>query len=271
MRKFLYLFLITLLVSVNDLLAQATLPDISVRNINGKIIVSWKNEYNRGTQTITVQRSFDSLKNFSSIGSVLNPQNTENGYADENPPYNKMYYRVFVSFDGGEYLFSKSRRPAKEARLTNTDKPVLTDSATIIRKIMEESNIAKPILIKGMNISKIVMQPRSPSLKKMETRPIARLPIMTEGPDFVLYPSRRIYTGKDNNIIVNLPDAVKKKYHAKFLDEKNKLLFELTYLNEDYFIIEKVNFLHGGWFNFELYENGKLIERNKFYIPTDNK
>jgi hypothetical protein len=44
----------------------------------------------------------------------LNPLNKENGYPDLNPPYNKMYYRVSISFEGGAYIIGPSTRPVKE-------------------------------------------------------------------------------------------------------------------------------------------------------------
>jgi len=33
--------------------------------------------------------------------------------------------------------------------------------------------------------------------------------------------------------------------------------------------LDKANFLHAGWFRFELYENGQLKEKHRFYIPKD--
>ena len=86
--------------------AQQILPGISVMNLNGNIIVSWKNEYKVPLANINIQRSYDSLRNYTTIGSVLNPQNQENGYSDAAAPYNKMYYRLFIAFDGGKYLIT---------------------------------------------------------------------------------------------------------------------------------------------------------------------
>jgi hypothetical protein len=51
---------------------------------------------------------------------------------------------------------------------------------------------------------------------------------------------------------------------------ENKL-FELTNLKEEYLIIEKVNFIRSGWYRFELFESGQLVEKNKFFIPKDGK
>ncbi len=100
-----------LVVGVSFCKAQGTLPNITVQEQSGNIVVSWKNAYNVPVTSINIQRSYDSLRNFTTIGSVLNPQNVENGYFDKSPPYKKMYYRVFIGFEGGSYLFSRSYKP----------------------------------------------------------------------------------------------------------------------------------------------------------------
>ena len=87
----------------------------------------------------------------------------------------------------------------------------------------------------------------------------------------VTFASNRVHTGKDNNVLLHLQDAETKKYAVKFYDEDNTLLFILNKLHETDLIVDKVNFVHAGWFSFEVYENGKLLERNKFYIPADEK
>lgn len=42
-------------------------------------------------------------------------------------------------------------------------------------------------------------------------------------------------------------------------------------ITETYLTLEKVNFLHSGIFDFEIYENGVLIEKHKVYVPKDGK
>ena len=97
------------------------------------------------------------------------------------------------------------------------------------------------------------------------------MPTVDNNTEIITYPSRRIYTGKDNNIIINLPDATIKKYSVKFFNETENLIFEFNKIQESYLIIERVNFIHSGWFYFDVYENGKLIEKNKFFVPKDGK
>lgn len=213
--------------------AQQILPNITVKNIGGKIIVSWKNDYNLPAATINIQRSYDSLNNYTTIGNVLTPQNKENGYADANPPYNKMYYRLFIAFEGGSYIITKPVKPVKET-ITGTD-------STQIQRYPWQVNL--------FGDSSIQVPPTAA----------------------ITYPSKRIFTAKDNAVVIHLPDAAVKKYSIKFFDELENMVFELTRLKDEYLIIEKVNFGHSGWFHFELYESGTLVEKNKLFIPKDGK
>lgn len=231
--------------------AQDTLPGITVKNLNGQIIVSWVNNYRAPVTAINIQRSYDSIKNYTTIGSVLNPQNIENGYADVTPPYNKMYYRVFVSFEGGSYLFSKVVRPVKE----KPELPIVEDTL-------------HPFLVKDNWTAQPLYDPKQNNIK---IQPKPQLPVINNNTDIITYPSRRIYTGKDNNIIIYLPEAETKRYTVKFFDENDVFLFDLNKITETYLIMERVNFLHAGWFHFEVYENGKLIEKNKFQIAREGK
>lgn len=84
--------------------AQDTLPSISVTQLGKKVLVSWVNPYNSITN-INIQRSGDSLKNFTTIGSVLNVNTQSNGFVDSKEfiPSNQ-YYRLFISFEGGSFI-----------------------------------------------------------------------------------------------------------------------------------------------------------------------
>jgi len=204
--------------------AQDTLPRISVKNISNKIIISWKVTYGAKINTINIQRSSDSLRNFTSIGSVLEPMNRDNGYVDNKAPSPNMFYRVFVAFEGGSYIFTKSHRPVR-------------DTAAIIPSGLQTGESSKL------------------------THPAAA--------GFV--PSKFIYTGKDNNVIIDLHEISGSKYSIKFFDEKDNPVFEIRKVTEPYLIIEKVNFRHAGWFYFILYDNGILKEKNQFYIPREGR
>lgn len=216
MKKF-FVF-VFLFFAVVQAFSQDTLPKVSVTQLGKKVLVSWINPFESVT-AINIQRSGDSLKNFVSIGSVLNVNAQSNGFVDtkEFLP-SDQYYRLFISFQGGNYIFTESHRPAADT----------------------------------MNISVDV----SEQPVKVQTW-------------FV--PSHHVFAGKDNNVVIFLPDANKRKYSIKFYEDDGTFLFELKHIPESYLTMDKVNFAHSGLFRFELYDNKVLIEKHKFYIPKDGK
>jgi hypothetical protein len=227
MPKFLFvLFGFTTIFFAGTIFAQDTLPRVSVISQSGKVIISWRNTYGAKISNINIQRSWDSLKRFTTIGTVLNPLNKENGYVDTKPPQDRVFYRVFIAFEGGEYIFSKSQRPVVD---TSSDA-----IATIDFPVEEKKE-----------------------------------PVKTGEPDFV--PSKFVFTGKDNNVIINLPDAASRKFSIKFFDESDKPVFEINSITEPYLILEKVNFLHAGWFKYHLFDNDILLEKFKFFIPKETR
>jgi hypothetical protein len=229
-----FFFIVLSFLMVNQTIAQQKpLPVITVKNFNNKIIINWVNEYTKPITTLNIQRSFDSLRNYKTIGSVLSPQSKENGYVDINPIYNKMYYRIFIAFEGGSYVYSNIMRPIKDTSRTDLNKD---DKSPWLENHRDTGFIEPPL------------NPLTPA-----------------------YPSRNIFTAKDNNVIIHLDGAATRKYTVKFFDDTDKMIFELKKIKEDYLIIEKVNFVRTGWFHFEIYENGELIEKNKFQINRDGK
>ena len=222
MSRFCLLFLF--LLSLQKIVfGQDTLPKITVQQLGKKVLVSWNNPFTNVTN-INVQRSQDSLKNFTTIGSLLDMSPGVNGFTDtkEFIPSNQ-YYRLFISFRGGSYIFTQSHRPIK-------------DTMTEIPKIVKKEAVETPKYNRN-----------------------------------VFVPSRHVYTGKDNNVIISLPDAARKKYSIKFYRADGSFLFQVSHVEENFLTLDKANFLHAGLFIFELYDNNIIIERHKFYIPKDGQ
>jgi hypothetical protein len=92
-------------------------------------------------------------------------------------------------------------------------------------------------------------------------------PINPRRPDFI--PSFYIYTNKDGYVYINLPDADKRKYQVRFFEEDDSFLFEIRDIPETGLTLDKANFIHSGWFKFELYKDGQLVEKNKFYLAKE--
>lgn len=214
-----YLFLSLLLFLGFQAAAQDTLPNTSVTAIGNKALISWVNPYSNVTN-INIQRSYDSSRNFTTIGSVLNVNTQTNGFLDSKEFIpNEQYYRLFITFEGGNFFFTKAKRPAPD-----------TGNLSLPPEVVPEQTVQTWFT-----------------------------------------PSRHVFTGKDNNVILSLPGAAAKKYSIKFYEDSGEFLFGIAHIPDAYLTLDKVNFGHSGLFRFELYDNGKLIENHKFYIPEDGK
>jgi hypothetical protein len=216
--------------------AQDTLPKFSVKNAgNNRIIVSWTNNFQTIKQ-LSIQRSFDSLNNFKTILTVPDPANPQNGYVDSKATNDHMFYRLYILLDKGVYIFSDAKRP---------------------------------VIISRDSLRKVDFSNKTDHIGKFDSISTPNLGINEKERPEVFVPSMHVYTYKDGFVRINLPDGEDKKYSIKFFEDNDDFLFELKDIKERTFRIDKSDFYHAGWFKFELYENGKLIEKHKFYLEKD--
>jgi hypothetical protein len=287
--------------------AQDTLPRFTATTRgNNRVLISWTNLYPVTTQ-INIQRSYDSTRNFQTILSVPDPRIPQNGFVDTKAPTSFMFYRLFIVLDSGKYLFTKSKRAfwdtTKVARQTtekvpsNGNKRVLVSDnlnasdAEKIRDKLSNAKYADPLppgtlpppekIITVKRNDSIILQFAEGSFqlfrdsmvnKTKDTlvfRTADTILIKTFIPKVVYKPSRYVFTEKEGNVMISLPDAPAKHYSVKFFEDDNSSLFEIKQVKESILTVDKANFLHSGWFRFELYEDGKLKERHRFYIPKD--
>ena len=88
-------------------------------------------------------------------------------------------------------------------------------------------------------------------------------------PREIYKPSRYVFTEKDGNVKIVLPLAGEKKYSIKFFDDLNMPVMEVKQIKDSVLTLDKSNFIHAGWFKFELYEDGLLKEKHKLFVPKD--
>lgn len=239
MKKLSLLFLIIFFVAGNYSFAQDTLPRFSLRNVgNNRIVVEWHNSF-EGVKQISIQRSADSLKNFKTILTVADPTLPENGYLDTKATSDRMFYRLYIMLDKGVFMFSDTRRPVFDTVAAKRGNMVRTDNPSLVNALPAENGFNGPVI--------------------NNNRP---------KPAEAWTPSKYVYTLKDGNIRITLPED-DKKYSLKFFTLRDELLFELKDVKEKSFKLDKSNFYHSGWFKFELYENDELKEKNRFYLPKE--
>jgi len=256
MKKFLSLTFLSCCIGFFAL-SQDTLPKFTVRNVGNKhIIISWRNNYPVVKQ-ISIQRSPDSLKNFKTIMSVADPTAKENGFADAKAPEANLFYRLFVVLENGGFVFTDPKRPVLDTIVLTKIKepqqqPQQTEPEETLPQLKKDSN----------KTEKLAFDSKSPTVTNRE--------INNNKPNLnVSVQSLHVYTYKDGNVRINLPDNSDKKYSIKFFDEANAFVFEIKEIKQTPVLLDKSNFYHAGWFKFELYEDGKLIEKNKFKITKE--
>jgi hypothetical protein len=235
------LLVLSALISCICLQAQDTLPKFSVKNVGfNRVIIDWVNTFSDIRQ-ISIQRSPDSLKNFKTIATVPDPHNPQNGYADNKAENDHMFYRLYILRDKGMFVFSSTKRPAWDTATTGKTMNGRPDKPSAIIP-----------LIPGDSTS------RGSALTSNRPK--------VEG----WVPSKFVYTNNhDGYIKISLPEEEDKKYSIKFFTSDDKFLFELKDIKERTFKLDKTDFYRSGWFKFELYEDGQLKEKNKFFLPKE--
>lgn len=287
--KFFAAVLFWLALMVTESKAQDTLPDFTLVNRNGKIILSWVNPFPVVKQ-MSIQRSSDSLKGFKTILTLPDPTAVTNGFLDNNAPDTAVYYKLYILLDSGKYIFSKSQKPGKyvenkveaktaaaPAKTPSPQQPLnAVTSAPMVAPPpgstvaasapkLEENNNGLP---SGQSTDKrYTIATASASGKKRsdglkgDNSAIVKPEVYT--------PSSHIFTNADGNVTMVLPTDRFHTFSIKFFEEKGELVFEMGSIKEQIVILDKTNFLRSGWFYFELYENGVLKEKNKVLIPRD--
>lgn len=248
-----------LLLSLKTVKAQDSLPAFTVKERNGMVIIGWLNPHPDLTQLI-IQRSVDSLNGFRSIVSMPDPTAVSNGYVDKKPGGSKSYYRIYYVNPGGRYFFTAARRPVKDSLIISRSAS-LPPSANEYIDDTSYSN-GKP----GLRPDKALRIRRDPGTGIILTEKID-----DNINENVFTPSGLIFTNNEGNLIIALPDTNKKKFTLQVFKEDGTPMFHMKNIKEPQLLIDRSNFLHSGWFKYDLYENESLKEQNRFFIPPEGR
>ncbi len=281
----LYLFHLLILFAGSTLSAQDTLPKFSLKHVGkNRIVVSWTNPF-QDIRQLSIQRSSDSIKGFKTILTMADPTTPQNGYVDTKAPNGQQFYRLYIMREGGRYLFSSTKKPLNDTTYLNR----LTIDTSMLRNLSRDSllrlragltNVNRPDLGKAniqdsifildslLRIASIPVVIKLGSFQTGDSASVPNAAIIKNRPT-AFEPSLYVYTNKDGYVKVSLPEEGAKKYMIRFFEEDNRLLFELKDIKSKNFKIDKANFFHAGWFRFEIYEDGKLLEKHKFYLEKD--
>jgi hypothetical protein len=274
MIRFVSLITILFFVSISTR-AQDTLPNFTVRLLSkDKVQVSWINPYPNCVQ-ISIQRSYDSLKFFKTIFTPQSPELPQSGYVDKEFAIGvKAYYRIFYVLSGGNYFFSKSKSSQSfnagqssnriifdTALHANEEKKYITiyksNKDSFINKLeFKDFNRFKDSIIAKTKDTLLILSADEVIIKPYVPKPVWK-------------PSPYVFTSTNGYVNIYLPLIKQHKYRIVFFDDRGKEIFQIKQIKEEPLVLDKTNFLHAGWFFFELYEDDKLKEKNSLYLERD--
>jgi hypothetical protein len=243
------------------------LPEFSLQKAGtGKVRIGWVNPYGNDLIQINVQRSYDSLHGYRTMFSTPSPQLPANGFIDSYTEGSRVYYRIFYMLSNNAYFFSKTKKIAPgyiDSSINNA-----LNTADSISISFQDSIIAKLPYNLFIKFRDSVYSNSKDSLLSVGQNLVVIHPYVPKAGEF--HASQYMFTDRSGALNLRLPKAGEKKYalHVYEADGKTQL-FNLKHITDPELIINKSNFMHAGWFVFELYEDDKLKERNMFYIQKE--
>ncbi len=231
MQRSIFTYIFFQLFFCSGILSQKYLPQFSVIELNAnRNKISWLNPHKNCVQ-LSIQRSTDSLKNFTTILSAKTPELEENSYIDYMAPLSgRIYYKIFYALNGGNYFFSD---------VVGVGKAIIKD-----KKLLNEKNTRSNAAITNWGDDDIDLFLADESKSN----------------------STHVYTERGGYLVISLPQAKIYQYKLIIFDNDHSVLYETGKITDTKLILEKGNFYRVGYYKYELFENGKLIERSRFYI-----
>jgi hypothetical protein len=252
-KAYYFLLILSFTLSSFTALAQPILPDIAGASEKGINVLSWTCEYD-GIKSIAVQRSADSVYNYSTVGYVKNLKKGLQAFIDGHPAPGKNWYRLYIVFNSDLTWYSN--------RLN-----LVVDSADIRNKRVLPPNdslqkLAANIKIEARPVTSERPVTSAPATGTTTTRIVLTIPddgSEIEGVSYIK--SQHVFTNPfTGHVNLELEDYNRHHYSVNFYNDKEKRVLEIPRVTEPQIIIDKRNFQRKGIYKFELRQDRKVLE-----------
>ncbi|MFN4893489.1 MAG: hypothetical protein ACK5G0_06995 [Bacteroidota bacterium] len=267
--------------------AQETLPAFSLNKLNDdRVLIQWKNP-DTSIRQLSIQQSADSLSGFRTILTMPDPTPEQNGTIISRPMAGKMFYRIYLLYPGGRYRFSFAKRPVPipaaipvSGSVGIPDRPV--PQKTTLNPAESSQDPGQLLIPTPTPRTKKDTAVAIPPVSRIQPK-IGNVPDLTPGQRIDIKktdsiqidldkftPSLWVYTHRDGYPLIQLPATWDlSQVRIRFFQENGQILFELKQPPLHHFRIDKSNFSRSGWYSFEIILKGKVIEKNRLYIPLE--
>ena len=270
MKKLLSLLLILFCVEA----AHAQFPDlpgVNIVSINAQNILKWNSNYD-GLAFIAIQRSKDSIRNFSTIGQLAKPKKGHLFYTDSKPMPGRNFYRLQISFGGDVEWYSNVCAATVDSALLMQQLAIAAKQDSINR-----ATNPKPTSTPAPNKpSPTTPQPKPIANNASETPQVA---VNNEPPPppppppppkpvpFYYTPSTQVFSNPyTGHITIQLSDAVDKNYKLYFYDQDKNEVLRVSRIQETLLILDKNNFNRRGVYSFTLFNGTDTVEQGYITI-----
>ncbi len=281
-----------LVLKLGTAFGQPALPDVAVLERDNIVLLSWRCQYS-SVKSIAVERSRDSLRDYSVIGYVKNTKKGVQAFADGHPLPGKSYYKLTITFNSGlKWTSNDCSVYVDSVKYMKTNR-TLPDNDSLQAFIKTEAKISalnvtpEPLPENGDRnykadttalVNIVVLFKEEVPRIKVAGKPIdqkdgisSRVSIiipevgvggvrLTKSP----FVSVNSVTG---HIDVEVPDNVRKnRYAVRFFDQSGASAVTIPYIKYNHIIVDKRNFQHSGRLKFILTKDGKELESGYIYL-----
>ena len=257
-----------------------SLPAMLIAAEQAHSILKWYCQYD-GVKSIAIQRSVDSVRNFTTIGVINAPKKGNGTYTDLHPLVGKNYYRLSVEFGGDLEWFSNiyntkfdSATIAKALEVKVVPpapkpiiQPTVTKPVTPVTTQTKDTTTATPAAaaITAPLPSKKERRKARAQTNKVTSDSIAEntsaVPVNNEPKPFTFTPSSKIYTNPyTGHISIHLDDYQAHRYTIRFYDPAKNEVLRIARISKATLILDKNNFNSRGIYSFELFDGANLVE-----------
>jgi hypothetical protein len=251
------------------------LPDFKVEEAGkNRTLVSWVNQYGDQLIQMNVQVSYDSLRNFGTVFDPLSPGLQQNGFVDGKIYYRKVFYRLFYVLAGNTYFFTASKAAGDVGAVVNVtaeNKPAY--NTPLVPAKDKYITVRSPIAVLANLSPSDYARFRDSIANKTKDTLLTLSPMEIEIKRYVPVVVNpligAITLNAEGFVEIKLPNIKLKKYKIVFLDSNGGHIFTVSHVNDTDLVLDKTNFLHAGWFSFEIYEDDKVAYKDKIYLQSE--
>lgn len=259
------------------------LPDIIAATDKGVNVISWTCQYD-GIKSIAVQRSSDSVFNYTTVGYVKNLKKGTQAFIDGHPNAGSNWYRLYIAFSSDLTWYSNNIKVSIDSAtllekgvippndsLQKYASSVKIDPADIIASSLDNNNSSSTTTGTTGNTTINTGTTATATTNPTKSTPKLNLdiPMGEENNQMTYIKSRHVFTNPfTGHVTLELPQDTRQVFSIDFYkqgDERTPVL-SIPRLRKTNVIIDKRNFQGKGVYKFILNQGTDKLEEGYISI-----